>query len=54
MITLTSLSAILGGTGLVFVGQQRPSLTKMLERYGGMLIVAGLALMGVCLAGAEY
>ena len=54
MITLTSLSAIVGGSGLVFFGQQRPSLAAMLERYGGMLLVAGLALMGVCLTGARY
>ena len=54
MITLTSLSAILGGTGLVFAGRQHPTRAAVFERYGGLLLVAGLALMGVSLAGAEY
>lgn len=54
MITLTSLSAIIGGTGLVFVAQQRPLRAPALERYGGMLLVVGLAMIGACLTGAEY
>lgn len=44
-----SLVALCFGGGLVWTASQRPSHAMTLERWGGALLAAGLALLGAAL-----
>lgn len=46
MVAFLSLIGICSGGGLACAATYRPNRAAVLERWGGLLLVAGLALLG--------
>lgn len=47
VLSSLSVTAIVSGAALAYVSTRRPAHTATLERWGGILMVTGLALIGV-------
>lgn len=52
MVGILSFVSLLGGVGVACATDYLPTQAVALERWGGGLLVAGLALLGVALGGA--
>jgi hypothetical protein len=52
MVGVLSFISLVGGVGAACATDYAPSHVAALERWGGGLLVAGLALLGVALGGA--
>jgi hypothetical protein len=51
MVAILSLISLIGGVGAACATEYAPSHVAALERCGGGLLIAGLALLGVALGG---
>lgn len=49
MISFFSIASLISGGALAYAGNRFPRRTIMLETYGGILVVGGLALLGAAL-----
>jgi hypothetical protein len=52
MVGILSFTSLIGGVVVACASEYAPSHVAVLERCGGGLLAAGLALMGVALGGA--
>jgi len=46
MIALVSLMSVIGGAALAYASERYPAHVEALETGGGVLLIAGLALIG--------